>query len=161
MQRPQGVGVSAIQRPPPVAAHGHEADGQQDLQVLGDGWLPHLQFVSDVANCAFLSGEVFEDVTPSRLGDGVENVGMRGSARHATNYIFLYRNMSTQRCPTSEATHQEHDLNAVVLITTCGHYVRRRLPWPLAVLANCTLWRPRPYSVCGTTVALVMVRERG
>src|SRR5262249_36819671 len=62
----------------------------QHLQMLRDGRLRQLERVDDVADRAFVAGEELEDVAPPWFGDGVEGVGGRRGAGHAS---FIHSDM--------------------------------------------------------------------
>ncbi len=87
VQRPDRLGVRAVEHVAPFAPDVHQADVAQHLQVLRHGRLPHPEAVDDVADGTFVGGEERKDVAPPRLGDGVEAVRRGGGARHDRDHI--------------------------------------------------------------------------
>src|SRR5262245_43648210 len=88
----QRVGVGSIQGSPAIPSRRHETDVQQHLEMLRDGWLFELDRIGDLADRTLFGGDDFEDVAAPSLGDRVERIRGRRGARHASSYIFLYRN---------------------------------------------------------------------
>jgi len=73
VQRPDGLGVRAIEDLAPVASNVDETDIAQHLQMLRDGRLRQLERGDDVVDRPFVNEER-EDVATPGFGDGVENV---------------------------------------------------------------------------------------
>jgi hypothetical protein len=94
MQRPNRIGVGAIEHLAAVAAHVNEANFEQYAEVLGDGRLRQLKSGDDVVYGALLRYKEAENVATAGFGHGVKGVGGGGGARHE-RIIFLYRNMSS------------------------------------------------------------------
>jgi hypothetical protein len=93
MQRPDRLGVGAIEHLAAVAAHVDEAHFEQYAEVLGNGRLREIESGNDVVYGALLGYEERENVTAARFGHGVKGVGGGRGARHGM-IIFPYRNMS-------------------------------------------------------------------
>jgi glyoxylase-like metal-dependent hydrolase (beta-lactamase superfamily II) len=94
VERPDPLGVRAIENLAAVTPHLHQADVTKHAEVLGDRRLRKAQRYNDVADGTLAGCEIVQDVSTTRFGDGVERVRRRGSARHRT-MIFLYWNMSS------------------------------------------------------------------
>ena len=73
VQRPDGLGISAIEDLAPVPPDGDETDVAEHLQVLRHGRLRQLERVGDVVDGPFVNEER-EDVATPGFCDGVENV---------------------------------------------------------------------------------------
>jgi len=73
VQRPDGVGVRAVEDLASVPPDVNESDVAEHLQVLRHGRLRQLERVDDVIDWPFVNEER-EDVTTPGFGDGVKNV---------------------------------------------------------------------------------------
>src|SRR5579863_7427583 len=104
MQRPDRLGIGAIEHLPAGAAHVDQADVAQHAQVLRDGRLLELQRGDQVADRTLPEREQGQDLAPARLGHGVEGIGSGGGARHGSDNTFLYRNMSSPSSTRSPET---------------------------------------------------------
>jgi hypothetical protein len=93
MERPNCLGVGAIEHLAAVAADVHQADFEEHTEVLGDRGLREIKSGDDVVYGALLGYEEAENVAAARFGHGIEGVGGGGGARHG-RIIFLYGNMS-------------------------------------------------------------------
>src|SRR5215831_16439540 len=82
MQRPDGLGVRAVEHVPSLAPHVDEPDLAQNPQVLGDRRLLQIQAAHDLAHRALLKREKIENVSPPRLGYGVKSIRCCGRPRH-------------------------------------------------------------------------------
>ena len=73
VQRPDGLGVRAIEDLASVPSNVDEADVAEHLEVLRHGRLRQLEGVDDVVDWPFVNEER-EDVATPGFGDGVENI---------------------------------------------------------------------------------------
>ena len=64
--------------------------------MLGHLWLSEAERADEVVDRSLAAREGVEDLPPPRLGDGVEGVGCGRGPCHCGEYIFLYRNRSTE-----------------------------------------------------------------
>src|SRR5258708_39206339 len=69
VERPDRLGVGAIEHLAPVAAHADEADVAQHAEVLRDGGLPDAQGGRDVSHRPLPESEIAQDLPAPRLGD--------------------------------------------------------------------------------------------
>ena len=76
-------------------ADGDDAHLAQDSEMLGDGGLVHAEAEDDVVDLViFAVLQEADDLAAAGFGDGGEDVGGGGGARHEGNCIFHYENMS-------------------------------------------------------------------
>src|SRR6266540_1416226 len=94
VQRSDALRVGAVENLAPFAPHVDETDVAQHAQMLGYRGLRQPERVDDGADGPLAKREIVQDLTPPRLGDGVEGVGCGGRPRHNV-IICLYRNMSS------------------------------------------------------------------
>jgi hypothetical protein len=103
MERPDRLGIGAIEHLAAVAADVNEANLEQHAEVLGDGRLRQIECGDDVVYGALLRYEEAENVAAAGFGHGVKGVGGGGGARHEW-IIFPYRNMSRVFFPAQGET---------------------------------------------------------
>src|SRR5579864_502154 len=94
VERPERIGVGAVEHPAPVAAHVDQADVAEHAEVLRDGRLLDAQAGRDLPDRTLLEREKAQDLPAPRFGDRVEGVRGGGGARHGSDYRCRYGNMS-------------------------------------------------------------------
>ncbi len=87
VQRFERTRVRSVECPTPITARADEIHAVQHPQMLGYRWLLKFQRIHDLADRALAGRQVAEDVTATRLGNGVEDVGVCGGAGHTSLYI--------------------------------------------------------------------------
>ena len=88
VQRPDGMGVRAIQHALAVSSSADEPDVAEHAQVLGYRGLWTVELFDEIADRPFLECEQRQNLTPPRLSHGIENVGGGCGACHSA-IIFL------------------------------------------------------------------------
>src|SRR5215212_1855583 len=94
VERPERVGVDAIQHVSPLAPGVDQPDIAEHAQVFRYRGLREFERVDDLAHRPFVAGEEIQDRPALRLGNGVEHIRTGSGPRHVL-MIFLYGNMSS------------------------------------------------------------------
>lgn len=82
VKRPDGFGICAIKNPAALASRAHKAHVAQYAKMLRNRRLRQAQRENNVADGAFLDGEIAENVPAARFRDGVKSVRGGGGAWH-------------------------------------------------------------------------------
>jgi len=72
---------------PSFHADEREADRPQHAEVLRHLRLAEAEPIDELADCCLPGADGIEEVTPARLGDGVERIGRRRGASHPGDHI--------------------------------------------------------------------------
>ncbi|HWO35620.1 MAG TPA: hypothetical protein VNO32_43055, partial [Candidatus Acidoferrum sp.] len=77
-----------------VASDVDETNVQEHPQVLRHRRLPQAHGCHDIADRAFLEGEIVQYFAATGFGDRVEGIRRCSGSRHSLHITFLYGNMS-------------------------------------------------------------------
>lgn len=87
VERPDRLDIGAVVHLPPLAPRVHQTDVAEHLEVFRDRGLSEIERRDQVADGPFAGRQVHQDVAAAGFGDGIEDVRVRGGARHGLNYI--------------------------------------------------------------------------
>ena len=87
VERPDGLGVGAIEHLAPVAAHIDQPDVTQHARCFETDGCGSCSATTMSPTGRSRGGEIVEDVAPTGFRDRIEGVGGRGRAGHGRNHI--------------------------------------------------------------------------